>query len=200
MKKPMIVIIILILAAVGCIFMYRYFMEQKIREKGGMENPCQTSGSENEEPIEYDGDYSYVDNEALMNRIAGVWISTDERCRLQINDDNSVTLSMDGETVLDGSIDFTYLQPGNERETELTLYPEQLISADGTVIGTAVSFYHVPSGDEDSLHMEISHEQRTCECGEAVEGTVCSACGAEADSNNIGNELIIFKADFNSKG
>ena len=156
MEKRMFVFIGIVILGAVCVFMYHHFAEPQIMDKGGMEDPDFTGDTGDEQLIKMDGDYSYVDNDALLNRIDGVWISEDEHYSLRLGSDYGITLSQDGEAVLEGTISFTYLQPGADRETELTLEPNILKHKDGTVIGTAASFYFVPAEEGDLLSMEIA--------------------------------------------
>lgn len=61
-----------------------------------------------------------------------ICLSLDSDCRIRI--------TMDGESVMEGSVSFTYLQPGTDRETELTLDSPCLERKDGTAIGEIVYF------------------------------------------------------------
>lgn len=160
MKKWMIVLIVIVFLGVSCILAYHYLVEMQIKDKGGMENPDFTGDSEDEQIIELDGNNSYVDNEALLNRICGEWISEDGHYCLSLDSDCGIMITMDGESVLEGSVSFTYLQPGTDRETELTLDSLCLEHKDGTVIGDIVRFYHNPNSGDDELCMEMEGGER----------------------------------------
>lgn len=121
MKRHMIWVIVTgILACLAIMLLYRHFVTDRIMDKGGMENP---------KPVEpLDGNYTYVANEILMELIAGKWVSTDGRWELTILDDYGIVLTLDGGTVLDDMLEFTYLQPGVVACTEF-----HLASADYTL-------------------------------------------------------------------
>ena len=65
---------------------------------------------------------------------------------------------MDGESVLECEISFTYLQPGDYKETDISLEPASLTQEDDATIGTVTNFYHVLVDGEDTLFMKIIHE------------------------------------------
>lgn len=80
---------------------------------------------------------------------------------------------MDGESVLECEISFTYLQPGDYKETDISLEPASLTQEDDATIGTFTNFYHALVDDEDTLFMEIIQESSVDESNE--------------------NEMIVFK-------
>lgn len=80
---------------------------------------------------------------------------------------------MDGESVLKCEISFTYLQPGDYKETDISLEPSSLTQEDDATIGTVTNFYHALVDDEDTLFMEIIQESSVDESNE--------------------NEMIVFK-------
>lgn len=169
MKKWMIILLIVILLGVGFVI-WLYYVNMNTLDKNGMENPLIETDKEdnkednNEDSMEdeqieiLDGNNTYVDNEALLDRIAGEWLSENGHYRLQLDYEYKMLLQMDGESVLECEIDFTYLQPGDYKVTDISLEPASLTQADGAKIGAVTNFYHALVDDEDTLFMEIIHE------------------------------------------
>lgn len=112
-------IVLLTLAAVGLTgaFLFRHFVTNQITDRGGMENP--DAGAEEEQIL--DGNHTYAANEIFLRRIAGTWESTDGRWEMTLDEDCGIALALDGETVLEDTLVFSSLQPGEERYTELEL-------------------------------------------------------------------------------
>lgn len=158
MKKWMIILLVVILLGVGFVVWFYYFVNMNTLDKDGMENPFIEDDNEDEQIEILDGNNTYVDNEALLDRIAGDWLSENGHYRLQLDHEYKMILQMDGESVLECEIDFTYLQPGDYKVTDISLEPDSLTQEDGTVIGSITNFYHALVDDEDTLFMEIIHE------------------------------------------
>lgn len=142
-------LILAILLAAGALF-YKRIIDSTL-DKGGMEDPNYIYGQEM-----LDGSRTYVDNGALLEVIAGVWESTDGRCGLTLREDCGVTLALDGETVLEGEISFTYLLPDPWERTELWLAPCTFQKSDGTLSGEVSYFYHEAGEGSGALVMELA--------------------------------------------
>ena len=142
-------LILAVLLAAGALF-YKRIIDSTL-DKGGMENPNYIYGQEM-----LDGSRTYVDNSALLDVIAGVWESTDGRYGLTLREDCGVTLALDGETVLEGEISFTYLLPDPLKRTELWLDPSVFQTGDGSVSGEVRYFYHEAGDGSGTLVMELA--------------------------------------------
>lgn len=161
-KKVLIVLLIVlpVLTLLGVIgvFLFRHFVAGQIMDWGGMENP--DAGPEEERQL--DGDYTYVANELLLDRIAGTWESTDGRWRMTLSGDYGITMTLDGDTVLADTLEFTYLQPGEVLNTELRLLSREyaLRRTDGSTAGEIFSMYHESAEDDEhgKICMEITDE------------------------------------------
>lgn len=98
---------------------------------------------ENPETISaMDGEYTYVDNSILWPVLEGTWESGDGRWQAVLSENTGLTLTMDGETVLNDTLSFTYLQPGKVTQTELWPGSVVLQTPDGTALGEIISFCH----------------------------------------------------------
>ena len=116
MKRQMFLILLAgVVIGIALSGLYKHFVTDRIMDKGGMENPFI------ERPL--DGDYTYVDNSLLWPILEGTWSSEDGRWQAVIREESGVAFTLDGKTVLSTPLDFTYLQPGKARDTELR--PEQ---------------------------------------------------------------------------
>lgn len=100
-----------------------------------------------EAPTELDGAHTYVDNEKLLQSIAGTWTSVDERFALSIQEDGTVEIQWNGETVLEDTLQFNYLQPGNASDTEFDLSAWALTQNDGTAVGTVEALHYEAAGN-----------------------------------------------------
>ena len=116
MKRAVIVLAVLAVLFLAGAFARWYIVTYCTTDRGGMEDPNFQG-----EPEMLDGDYTYVDNEALLTEIRGTWKSGDGRYILTIRDEGDIALSLDGETVLEDQLQFVYLQPGYVASTEFTL-------------------------------------------------------------------------------
>lgn len=116
-KKIMIAFLILILLGVCGYFLFQHFVTNQIMDRGGMENPYTMPEDEGIA----DGNYTYVANEVLLQKIAGTWESTDGRWKMTLDENYGITISLDGETVLEDTLAFSYLQPGEVLSTEFNL-------------------------------------------------------------------------------
>ncbi len=160
LKGVILAIAVIIVLLVAGMLLYRYFVTDRIMDRGGMENPDASDVSESESYL-VDGDYTYVDNEALLLVITGSWESTDGHWRMTLDDDCRVTLAFDGEAVLDSHMDFTYLQPGEVLSTEFSLDSSELKRDDGTVLGEIDSLRHEAGTESGSITAQV-----TCEDGD----------------------------------
>lgn len=135
--------------------LFRHFVTDQITDKGGMINPDYVAGTD--DVYIHDGDHTYVDNEKLLQMIAGVWSSEDSHYTIKLDNDYHIMLSLDSEQLLDTQIQFAYLQPGIAQSTELSLDSCILQKEDGASAGEITSFYHTTSEGDPSgrLIMEI---------------------------------------------
>ena len=106
--------------------------------------------------MEMDGNYTYVDNAKLLECIAGSWLSQDGRFKLFIQIDGSISIAFHGTTVLEDTLEFSYLQPGYVASTEFELSKWELMDQEGTYIGTICFLRHEASG-EDLISMKIEN-------------------------------------------
>lgn len=152
MKILLLILLVLaiLLLAVGALFCM-YIAKYGVTDKGGMEDPNYTGGAEM-----LDGRGTYVDNNALLNVITGSWESGDGRYGLTLRDDCGVTLTLDGETVLEGEISFTYLLPEPAEWTELRLAPCVFQTGDGSVSGEISGLSHEAGDGSGTLVMELA--------------------------------------------
>ena len=158
MKKMMIwVTAAAVLTAVGFLAFRRYTAYHTL-DKGNTEDPL--VGELDGLTVHMtDGNFTYVDNGVLMEVITGSWESTDGRFILTIREDQTFSLTLDGETVMEDTLQFTYLQPGKVFSTEFDLSCCELKSG-----GRIDAFVHNAS-DEGSgiIRMEIVYEDNSRE-------------------------------------
>ena len=129
-------------ALVGIVLsgLYKHFVTDQIMDGGdGMENPDQ-------ELFLLDGDGTYVDNSLLWPVLAGTWESPED----------GLTLRLDGETVLETPLDFTYIPRKKIQDTGLMLDNRVLQKADGTEWGKILDVYHCAGAGEDSGRLELT--------------------------------------------
>ena len=129
-------------ALVGIVLsgLYKHFVTDQIMDGGnGMENPDQ-------ELFLLDGDGTYVDNSLLWPVLAGKWESPED----------GLTLRLDGETVLETPLDFTYIPRKKIQDTGLMLDNRVLQKADGTEWGKILDVYHCAGAGEDSGRLELT--------------------------------------------
>lgn len=124
----------------------------------GTETPTDSSEDENDLGM-VDGDFTYVDNEKLLQVIAGNWKSADGRWEMTIGEDYEIQLSLDREDVMSDTLDFVYLQPGQVFHTEFNLNSQTLAQGDGTTIGEIELFYHEAGENGGRIFMEIAYEK-----------------------------------------
>ena len=92
-------------ALVGIVLsgLYKHFVTDQIMDGGnGMENPDQNL-------FLLDGDGTYVDNSLLWPVLEGTWESPEDGWQAVISEEDGLTLRLDGETVLETPLDFTYI-------------------------------------------------------------------------------------------
>ena len=147
MKKILIVLLALTALGLTGVLMFRHFVTDQITDRGGMENP--DAGSEEEQLL--DGDGTYAANELLRQRIVGAWESTDGRWTMTLGEDDSIAVTLDGDTVLEDALEFTYLQPGEVRQTELRLRScdYTLRRTDGSTVGEIFAIHHEVVEDDN---------------------------------------------------
>lgn len=129
-------------ALVGIVLsgLYKHFVTDQIMDGGnGMENPDQNL-------FLLDGDGTYVDNSLLWPVLAGTWESPED----------GLTLRLDGETVLETPLDFTYIPRKKIQDTGLMLDNRVLQKADGTEWGKILDVYHCAGAGEDSGRLELT--------------------------------------------
>ena len=98
MKKVMLGLLIGVVVIIGALLWKIYVIDGTL-DKDGMIDPAYTEGGDGditEEPVMLDGDYTYVDNDVLLEVIAGTWKSADGRYELTIGEDYEVALSVEG--------------------------------------------------------------------------------------------------------
>ncbi|MGN0514766.1 MAG: hypothetical protein ACI4GD_10840 [Lachnospiraceae bacterium] len=160
------VIVLLLLVVLGGFFFCQYIVKYGTLDKNGMENP--NYADYNGEMHMVDGDYTYVDNGALMEIVEGVWNSEDGHYSLTFRQDSSIELVMDGEKILESTVQFTYLQPGKPRRTDFELDNPVLTKQDGTACGNVTGFYYEPD-EKESLVMCVSYyTNQATEGGETI--------------------------------
>ena len=122
---------------------------------GVTEHPDDSGG---EEIGMLDGNYTYVDNNALLQVIAGEWVSADGCWTLTLDEDCGMLLTLNGEAVLEDTVSFTYLQPGFVGETEFSLQTETLTCDDGSSLGEVRFFCHQADkkGGSGRLQLDIN--------------------------------------------
>ena len=87
--------------------LWKHFVIDGTMDKGGMINPDFVDGTDDVHIL--DGDHTYVDNEKLLQVITGTWSSEDGHYAIKLDSDCRITLSLDGEPLLNDHIQFTYL-------------------------------------------------------------------------------------------
>lgn len=118
-------------ALVGIVLsgLYKHFVTDQIMDGGnGMENPDQNL-------FLLDGDGTYVDNSLLWPVLEGTWESPEDGWQAVISEEDGLTLRLDGETVLETPLDFTYIPRKKIQDTGLMLDNRVLQKADGTEWG-----------------------------------------------------------------
>lgn len=160
MKKVIIGLLIGVLVIIGALLWKIYVIDGTL-DKNGMINPEYLDGGEAgipEDPVMVDGNYTYVDNEVLLEVIAGTWKSTDGRFELFIGKDYEVTLSVEGEQVLEDTLQYTYLQPGPVSYTEFNVNTQDMLLPDGTNLGEIQAFFHETDENGDKIILEFLKE------------------------------------------
>ena len=79
--------------------LFKHFVTDQIMDKGGMMEPDYVDGTDDVHIL--DGDYTYVDNEKLLQAITGTWSSEDGHYVIRLDSDCRIILSLDGEPLLD---------------------------------------------------------------------------------------------------
>lgn len=160
MEKILLVILIVLLAlTVLGVFLFRHFVTNQIKDWGGMENP--NVELENEQIL--DGNYTYVANDVLLYCIVGTWESTDNHWKMTLCEDYSIVVTLNGDTVLEDILEFTYLQPGKVLDTEFRLQSGNytLRHMDNSTVGKIFSIYHkTVEGDKyGKICIELTNEK-----------------------------------------
>ena len=131
-------------ALVGIVLsgLYKHFVTDQIMDGGnGMENPDQNL-------FLLDGDGTYVDNSLLWPVLEGTWESPEDGWQAVISEEDGLTLRLDGETVLETPLDFTYIPRKKIQDTGLMLDNRVLQKADGTEWGKILDVYHCAGAGE----------------------------------------------------
>ena len=105
-----------------------------------------------------DGAGTYAANDALWSMIVGNWVSADGHWALKLEGEDSMTLLLDGETMLETALSFTYLCPEPARETELSAETPQLRGG-----GEIVSLTHEAGERGGTLTLELLHTDEKTE-------------------------------------
>ncbi len=148
LKTGVIIVPVLALLTLTGFCLYRHFVTDQIMDGG--------SGMENPDAIQLlDGDHTYVDNSILWPVLKGRWESTDGHWQMILGEDTGITLLLDGETVQNGELYFTYLQPGENLQTELEPEVALLQKADGTAFGEITYLCHETGDGDGTLRMEV---------------------------------------------
>ena len=150
MKRRMIWILLAgILVGLALSGLYKHFVTDRIMDGGnGMENP--------DAAFLLDGDHTHVDNSALWPVLEGTWESEDGRWQASIGEEDGLTLRLDGETVLETPLYFTYIPRKKIQDTGLMLDNRVLQKADGTEWGKILDVYHCAGAGEDSGRLELT--------------------------------------------
>lgn len=145
--------------------LFKHFVTDQIMDKGGMMNPDYMNGTDDVHIL--DGDYTYVDNEKLLQVITGIWSSEDGHYAIKLDSDYRVILSLDGEPLLDDYIQFVYLQPGIVQSTEFSLDSCVLQRKDGSPAGEITSFHHETAEEDTSgkliVEIDLADSNKTIE-------------------------------------
>lgn len=145
--------------------LFKHFVTDQIMDKGGMMEPDYVDGPDDVHIL--DGDYTYVDNEKLLQAITGTWSSEDGHYVIRLDSDCRIILSLDGEPLLDDHIQFVYLQPGIVQSTEFSLDSCVLQRKDGSPAGEITSFYHEVSDEDTSgrliVEIDLAGNSKTIE-------------------------------------
>ena len=145
--------------------LFKHFVTDQIMDKGGMMNPDYVDGTDDVHIL--DGDHTYVDNEKLLQVITGTWSSEDGHYVIKLDSDYRITLSLDGEPLLNDHIQFVYLQPGIVQSTEFSLDSCVLQRKDGSPAGEITSFYHEVSDEDTSgrliVEIDLADNSKTVE-------------------------------------
>ena len=166
MKKILSVFLIaLTVLSVTGVLLFRHFVADQIMDKGGMMDPDDMDGTETIQIL--DGDYTYVDNEMLLQVITGTWSSEDGHYVIKLDSDCRMILSLDGEPLMDDHIQFVYLQPGIVQSTDFSLDSCVLQREDGSPAGEITSFYHEVSDEDTSgrliVEIDLADNSKTVE-------------------------------------
>ena len=145
--------------------LFKHFVTDQIMDKGGMMEPDYVDGPDDVHIL--DGDYTYVDNEKLLQAITGTWSSEDGHYVIRLDSDCRIILSLDGEPLLDDHIQFVYLQPGIVQSTEFSLDSCVLQRKDGSPAGEITSFHHETSEEDTSgrliVEIDLAGNSKTIE-------------------------------------
>lgn len=157
MKKVVLAVLIVILFVIILYFALLYHARMNMTDRGGMINPDARIGEDGAYyiPDMVDGDFTYVDNAKLLERIVGDWVSEDGSYRMAYDADYTMTIFEAGVEILQTKADFAYLQPGKVKQTEFTLDCVSLKDPDGNEAGVVDYCYHSLEEGEDCIFMSV---------------------------------------------
>ncbi len=151
------------------------------------------SGGETTREFILDGDYTYVDNEILMEMLAGDWRCEEENLQLTIQNDYTMKLRRGSEIILSTEISYAFLQPGEYQDVDISL--EQTGVGDSNIEGlyTEMDFDDL---DQSRLKMEISEEGSDREI--TFERVTASEEEAEGSASKESEETTLLEVGLNT--
>ncbi len=160
MKRLMMILACLAILLLSGVLAFRHFITNHTLDKDGMENPNAPDVPDALQIL--DGDFTYVDNEALLDQIEGTWKSADGRYVLTLHRDYRAVLVLDGDTVLDTGMNFTYLQPGFVSKTEFQLDECTLSQANSGAFGEIEAFFHQAGDSGSRIVLQFTGADGSC--------------------------------------
>ena len=157
MKRVLIFVAVLAVLLLAIKLAYRHFVTDMIMDRG-MEANFPTDTLEI-----LDGDYTYIANDILLELLAGSWISQDGGWGMTITREGTMTLTRDGETVLETPLQFTYLQPGKVDSTDILPDSVALCHQDSTPIGEISKMRHESGEGSGTICVEHKRKNGTFE-------------------------------------
>ena len=164
MKKALLIILIILLCIVVLYLGLLYHARMTASDWGGMVNPDAVIGEDGEYYIPddtisddhmVDGNFTYVDNDKLLERIVGDWESADGSYTMVYDRDYQMTIKEGGVELLATKADFRYLQPGEVTDTDFMLELSTIKDTAGNDWGEVEYCYHYIENEEDVICMSI---------------------------------------------